>query len=121
MCGATATSGSPTLREMTSSSSDASRKMRRIPEDGTDTMCCARCGMPLRYWLCAGLSLAADAVGLRLGTLLARHRGPVDPGDQDGRIDVQPRRELHDVVQTQVACASLDLPHKSPVHVGQLR
>ena len=77
--------------------------------------------MPLRYWLCSGLSLGANAVGLRRSPLLVRDIGCGDSSDQGGRIDVQPASDLNDVVETQVAGATLDLADESPVHIGELR
>jgi hypothetical protein len=77
--------------------------------------------MPLRYWLCPGLSLDANALGLRRWTLLVWHVSPTQSGDEDAGINIQTGRDLDDIVKTQVARTALDLTDESPVHLGELR
>jgi hypothetical protein len=77
--------------------------------------------MPLRYWLCSGLSLDPNTVGHGLCSLFVRHVGCRYSGDKYGRIDVKSPGNLDDVVKAQVACATLDLADECPVHSCELR
>lgn len=55
-----------------------------------------------------------DQARLRLG-LIPRWQEPLD---QLGRVNPQPRRQLEQVVQAQVAPASLDLSEEGPMDAG---
>ena len=77
--------------------------------------------MPLRYWLCSGLSLDANPLGLRRRALLVWHVSPRNSGNEDARINIQTGRDFDDIVQAQVARTALDLSDESPVHLSELR
>ena len=76
--------------------------------------------MPLRYWLCPGLSLDANAVSLRRRALLLWHRGGGNSRNQNCRIDVEATGNLDDVVKAEIARATFDLTDERPVHFRQL-
>jgi hypothetical protein len=52
--------------------------------------------------------------------LFVRNRCGGNTFYENGRVDVETAGEFDDVVKTEVASPTLDLPHKCPVHIREL-